>query len=62
MNKHTQNRRAYGLSSGQGRETPTLLGPLERANHNHWVSNEGRDTSTLLGPLERANHNHWVSN
>jgi hypothetical protein len=24
-------------SSGEGR-TPTLLGPLERANLNHWVS------------------------
>jgi hypothetical protein len=23
-------------SSGEG-ETPTLLGPLERANHNHWT-------------------------
>jgi hypothetical protein len=26
------------LSSGEGRETPTLLGPLERANFNHWSS------------------------
>jgi hypothetical protein len=25
-------------SSGEGRKTPTLLGPLERANLNHWVS------------------------
>jgi hypothetical protein len=24
-------------SSGEGRETPTLLGPLERANSNHWM-------------------------
>jgi hypothetical protein len=24
-------------SSGEGRETPTLLGPLERANLNHWT-------------------------
>jgi hypothetical protein len=23
------------LSSGEGRETPTLLGPVERANINH---------------------------
>jgi hypothetical protein len=23
--------------SGQGRETPILLGPLERANFNHWT-------------------------
>jgi hypothetical protein len=22
--------------AGEGRETPTLLGPLERANLNHW--------------------------
>jgi hypothetical protein len=25
-------------SSGEGRETSTLLGPLERANHNQWLS------------------------
>jgi hypothetical protein len=24
--------------SGDGRKTPTLLGPLERANLNHWSS------------------------
>jgi hypothetical protein len=24
-------------SSGEGRETTTLLGPLERANLNHWT-------------------------
>jgi hypothetical protein len=24
------------LSSGEGKETPTLIGPLERANLNHW--------------------------
>jgi hypothetical protein len=24
-------------SSGEGRKTPTLLGPLERANLNHWT-------------------------
>jgi hypothetical protein len=24
-------------SSGEGTETPTLLGPLERANLNHWT-------------------------
>jgi hypothetical protein len=23
--------------SGEGRETPTLLGPLERSNLNHWT-------------------------
>jgi hypothetical protein len=23
--------------SGEGKETPTLLGPLERANLNHWT-------------------------
>jgi hypothetical protein len=25
------------LSSGEGRKMPTLLGPLERANLNHWT-------------------------
>jgi hypothetical protein len=25
--------------SGEGRETLTLLGPLERANLNHWTTN-----------------------
>jgi hypothetical protein len=25
-------------STGEGRETPTLMGPLERANINHWTS------------------------
>jgi hypothetical protein len=25
------------LSSGEGRKTPTLLGPLEKANLNHWT-------------------------
>jgi hypothetical protein len=24
--------------SGEGKETPTLWGPLERANLNHWIS------------------------
>jgi hypothetical protein len=28
------------LSSGEGRETPTLLGPVERANLNHWQALE----------------------
>jgi hypothetical protein len=27
-------------SSGEGRETPTLLGPLERANLSHWMMEE----------------------
>jgi hypothetical protein len=41
------------------------LGPLKRANLNHWPhdlflsSGEERETPTLLGPLERANLNHW---
>jgi hypothetical protein len=34
-------------------ETLTLLGPLEKANLNHWS-----ETATLLAPLERANLNH----
>jgi hypothetical protein len=25
-------------SSGEGEVTPTLLGPLERANLNHWIA------------------------
>jgi hypothetical protein len=25
-------------SSDEGRETPTLLGPLERTNLNHWTT------------------------
>jgi hypothetical protein len=47
-------------SSGEGRETPTLRGPLERANLDHRTSGEGRETPTLLGPLERANLSHWT--
>jgi hypothetical protein len=51
-----QNRWVYGLclssgnttfrkldllpSSGEARETPTLLDPLERANLNHWTRTE----------------------
>jgi hypothetical protein len=56
----------------KGGETPTLLGPLERPNLNHWMtqkttafrkvdllpsSDGGGETPTLLGPLERANLN-----
>jgi hypothetical protein len=26
------------LSSDEGRESPTLLGPLERANLNYWIT------------------------
>jgi hypothetical protein len=33
-------------SSGEGRETPTLLGPLERANLNQWT----RRTDTVQKP------------
>jgi hypothetical protein len=53
---------------GGGQETPTQLGPLERANLNtlFWKLDlltsldEERETSILLGPLERAilNHHH----
>jgi hypothetical protein len=43
-------------SSGEERETPTLLGPLERANTNDWTtSGEGGKTPTVVCPLERAN-------
>jgi hypothetical protein len=27
----------WGSSSDERKEKPTLLGPLERANHNHWA-------------------------
>jgi hypothetical protein len=47
-------------SSGEGRKTLTLLGPLERANLNHWT-NEGKGTPTLLGSLERVDLSHWTS-
>jgi hypothetical protein len=40
-------------SSGEGWETPTLLGPLERANLNQMKG----ETPTLFDPLERANLN-----
>jgi hypothetical protein len=32
-------------SSGGRRETPTLLGPLERANLSHWVQDYERDSA-----------------
>jgi hypothetical protein len=34
--------------SGEGRETPTLLGPLERANLNHWIRPQVRGGRHLL--------------
>jgi hypothetical protein len=40
--------RKIGLfpSSDEGKETPTLLGPLERANLNHWTT-QVKDTLRL---------------
>jgi hypothetical protein len=35
-------------SSGEGRETPTLLGPLERDNLNHWTSDTNRNAAIQL--------------
>jgi hypothetical protein len=32
------------LSSGEG-ETPTLLSPFERANHNHWTTHASVTTA-----------------
>jgi hypothetical protein len=28
--------------SGEGMKTPTLLGPLERVNLNHWIPDDGQ--------------------
>jgi hypothetical protein len=52
-------------SSSEGREAPTLLDPLKRANHNHWICFglqvwDGRHTR--LGPLDRVNLSHWICN
>jgi hypothetical protein len=33
-------------SSGEGRETPTLFGPLERANSNLWTSDSESNTQS----------------
>jgi hypothetical protein len=39
-------------SSGMGTETLTLLGPLEKANLNHWIWSDWR--SFFLGGSKRA--------
>jgi hypothetical protein len=53
------------LSSGESGwegKTPTQLGPLRRANLNHWTRSSGEgETPNLLGPLETANLNHWAT-
>jgi hypothetical protein len=36
--KHNVSETGLLPSSDAGRETPTLLGPLERANLNHWIT------------------------
>jgi hypothetical protein len=41
------------LSSGEGREKPTLLGPLERANHNHWTTRH--INYSCVNTLDQAN-------
>jgi hypothetical protein len=38
------------LSSGEGGKTPTLLGPLERANHNHCTLSKGPNLVGVLPP------------
>lgn len=43
--------------SGEGRETPAMLGRLERSNLSHLT----RKTHTLWGPLERVNLNYFAS-
>jgi hypothetical protein len=35
-------------SAGEGWETPTLLGPLERANLNHWTSEDKLNINLFL--------------
>jgi hypothetical protein len=42
--------RDTSITGSEERETPILLGLLERAKFNHW---KGRNGDTLLGPLER---------
>jgi hypothetical protein len=41
--------------SGEGWETPTLLGPLEGANLNHWTTYNFRNTFKIKHPL-RSSH------
>jgi hypothetical protein len=36
----------------KGGEAPTHMGPLDRANLNHWIFQ--------VGPSDRANLNHWT--
>jgi hypothetical protein len=38
-------------SSVERRETPTLLGPLERTNLNHWITE----------PVSNHGSNHWTT-
>jgi hypothetical protein len=42
--------------SGERKETPTLLGPLERASHDHWtnVSNGANIVSASLSSPEKG--------
>jgi hypothetical protein len=35
-------------SSGEGREAPTLMGPLDRANLNHWAQSQNTGDSFVL--------------
>jgi hypothetical protein len=35
---------------GEGAETPTLLGPFERANLNHWTTHVSINTALSKGP------------
>jgi hypothetical protein len=43
------------------RETPALLGPLEKLTSIAGGLQVQGETPSLLGPLERVNLNHWRS-
>jgi hypothetical protein len=45
-------------SAGEGaRETPTLLGPLERANLNHWTTYVSITTAKYIPEITRKIYN-----
>jgi hypothetical protein len=49
-------------SSGEGRETPTLLGPLGRASLNHWTGHHRQNPSgsTRKERIWRIHAVHWI--
>jgi hypothetical protein len=38
MQEHNVSETGYVFIPGEGWETPTVLGPVERASLNHWIS------------------------